>query len=168
LAIPFYQPNPRCRHFLTTRSMLKWSNEVVTWSNEAFWLDDLQIHERRRACELREYQTSLIFAQAIASSEFRRRRVILIANLSHGHRSTWSTAATLSPIDRRFVVRKRSQTIATQSQAKIATVDPRLYASPCGKYFLTIFLMTSTRELTYRYALSTFSSLDMLFARWTR
>jgi hypothetical protein len=83
--------------FLTTRGMLKWSNEVITWSNEAFWLDDIEIHDRRRACDLRENQTGLIFAQAIASSEFCRRKVILIANILQRHRTMWSTAATLSP-----------------------------------------------------------------------
>jgi hypothetical protein len=68
--------------------MLKWSNEVITWSNEAFWLDDLEIHDRRRACDLQA--------------------VNFVAEWSFWSQ-TYCNDIAASPFDRRLCVRKRSQ-----------------------------------------------------------
>jgi hypothetical protein len=66
-------------------------------------LDDLEIHDRRRACDLRENETGLIFAQAIAS-------VSPKGNFDSKHIATTSqhlihcrdAVAGLSPFDRRL------------------------------------------------------------------
>jgi hypothetical protein len=69
--------------------MIEWSDHLIKWSVLIGWSWGPRSPTSLR---LARNQTSLIFSQAIASSEYCRRKVILIANLLQRHRSTWTPA----------------------------------------------------------------------------